>query len=144
MYNYYGLTSGFVIYLFTSIESFINQLIPDNYSFKKEQSKKTEIFNKSQIQEHLDFKTKITEVLPDVTKKNFFQKSTSSNQRIWNLKNFRDDIVHTKHEDNPLRYEKLIKTALNFDYNKTLESVAAFMNFYRKDYIIECGCGVDY
>jgi hypothetical protein len=145
MYNFYGQTCGFIIFLFTSIESFINQNIPDNYTFKKVSQKKTEIYNKAQIQEHLDFNTKLKEVLSDATGKNFFIKQTPSNQLIHNLKNLRDEIIHTKQAaDNPLRYDKLIKSLLTFDYTKTLESVATFMNFYTPNYIVECNCGVDY
>jgi len=144
MYNFFGYTSGFVIFLFTSIESFINQLIPDDYVFEKVTTRKTEQYNKSQIQENIDFKTKVVEVLPDITKKNFFKNQTPTNQMIWNLKEFRDSIVHTKHETNVLRYDNLIKKSLAFEYDKTLEAVTKFMNFYTPDYIVECGCGVNF
>ncbi len=144
IYHYFGTTSGFVIFLFTSIESFINQQIPDNFIFRKELNRKTEIYNKAQIQEFLDFRTKITEVLSQAKKKDFFHKQTPSSQVIWNLKNFRDDIIHTKTDISPLKYDKLIKTSLNFKYEKALKSVANFMNFYRSDYIVECECGADH
>lgn len=144
IYNYYGLTSGFVIFLFTSIESFINQLIPEDIVYKNELSKKTEVYNKVQIQEYLDFKTKITKVLKQATNKDFFLKQSSANQLIWNLKDFRDDIVHTKPEENPLQYQKLIKTSLNFKYDKALAAIATFMNYYKPNYIEECGCGSDF
>lgn len=144
IYEFYGETSGFVIFLFTSIESFINQTIPDNYVFKKEFSKKTELYNKRQIQESMDFRTKITEVLNEATGQSFFGNQTPTNQLIWNLKEFRDNIVHTKPKDTDLlKYENLIKTSLNFKYEETLHAVAKFMNFYKHDYIIECGCGAE-
>ncbi|WP_052592629.1 hypothetical protein [Aureispira sp. CCB-QB1] len=145
IYDYYGKTSGFTIFLFTSIESFINQMLPDNYIYKVSSKKRTELYNKQQIQVSLDFKTKISKVLEDITGKNFFKNSTSANSMIWNLKEFRDDIIHTKQEDNNmLRYEGLIKKSLNFKYDKALISVASFMNFYKKDYIVECNCGGDF
>lgn len=145
IYDYYGKTSGFAIFLFTSIESFINQMLPDNYIYKVSIKKRTEVYNKQQIQFYLDFKTKISKVLEEITGKNFFKNSTSANSMIWNLKEFRDDIIHTKQEDNNiLRYEGLIKRSLNFKYDKTLIAVASFMNFYRKGYIVECDCGGDF
>ncbi len=144
IYNFYSVTSGFVIYLFTSLESYINQLIPEDFVFKRELPKRTELYDKKQVQESLDFKTKITEVISDATGRNFFNNQTPTNQLIWNLKQFRDDIIHTKPDDNPLKYDKLIKTSLNFRYADTLDSVAKFMNFYKTDYIIECDCGVDF
>lgn len=144
IYNFYGTTSGFVIFLFTSMESFINQLIPDDFIFSKSSTRKTEIYNKAQIQEYLDFKTKITEVLKKASGKDFFNKQTSANQLIWNLKKFRDDIIHTKQESSILKYDTLIKTSLTFDYDKTLSAVATFMNFYKPNYIVECDCGKDF
>lgn len=145
IYEFYGLTTSFVIYLFTSIESFINQLIPDNYTFIRKLSTKTEMFDKKQIQNTIDFKTKITEVLKGATGKSFFINRTPTNQHIWNLKEFRDDIIHTKSKDeNMLGYDNLIKSSLNFNYESTLNSVAKFMNFFKDNYIIECNCGRDF
>ena len=144
IYNYFGLTSGFVIFLFTSIESFINQMIPDDFIYEDEQNKRTEIYNKNQIQEFLDFKTKITKVLNKATEKNFFSNQTPTNQLIWKLKEFRDDIIHTKQDENPLKYNNLIKKSLSFKYESSLLAVAKFMNHYKKDYIIECDCGEDF
>jgi len=141
IYHFYGLTSGFVIFLFTSIESFINQIVPDDFTFTKKLTKRTELYNKLQIHE-LDFTTKITEVLSQAKGKSFFTQSTPSNGRIWNLKDFRNEIIHTKPDESPLKYEKLIKKSLNFGYGETLDAVAKFMNFYKEDYILECKCGL--
>lgn len=144
IYNFYGVTSGFVIFLFTSIESFVNQLIPNDFEYRNKQKRKTEIFNKEQIQENIDFRTKLKSVLPQATNKDFFKHQTPTNDRIWKLKEFRDDIVHTKPDENPLKYDHLIKTSLNFKYEETLEAVAKFMNHYKPDYIVECDCGMDF
>lgn len=144
IYNYHGLISGFVIFLFTAIESFINQMIPDDYIYTDVQKHKTIIYNKTQLQEHVDFKTKITKVLAEITNKDFFRKSTPTNQQIWSLKKFRDDIIHTKQEEDLLRYQSIIKRSINYDYNKSLTSVAKLMNFYKDGYIVECDCESDF
>lgn len=144
VYSFFGATSGFIIFLFTSIESYINHLIPKGFEYSKTGTRKTETYNMKQIQEFLDFKTKIKDVLPLITGKDFFSKSTPANQLIWNLKDFRDEIIHTKANENPLKYEKLIKTSLNFKYEKTLMATATFMNFYKTDFILECDCGQDF
>jgi hypothetical protein len=136
IYAFFGVSSGYIIFLFASIESFINSIIPANYIFTKESKSKTEAFNQSQIQEFLDFNTKIRKVLTDITKKDFFKHQTRSTQMIWNLKDFRDSIIQKS-------YFNLLKNALDFKYDDTLESVATFMNFYKKDYIVECDCGSD-
>jgi hypothetical protein len=143
IYGYFGSMSVFVIMLFTSIESFINHLIPDGFEYRNITKNRTEIYSKYQIQENLNFKTKITKVLKEATGKDFFHSPTQATQHIWNLKNFRDDIVHTKHEENPNKYGKLLKLFLNFNYEQSLDAVAKFMNHYKKDYIEECGCGTN-
>src|SRR5690554_2194277 len=144
IYNYFGRTSGFVIFLFTAMESFINQMIPDDFRYENEMTRKTEIYNKLQIQESIDFKTKITKVLKAVSGKDFFQKSTPSNQLIYKLKDFRDEMIHTKDDGEIMKYDKLIDNALRFPYEKSLIAVAKFMNYYKPEYIVECGCGADF
>lgn len=143
IYAYFSVTSGFVIFLFTSIESFINSLVPEDYEFIRKLASKTEVFDQTQIQEYLDFKTKITEVLTDITKKDFFEIQTKSNQMIWSLKQFRDSIIHTKQDPTQSSYFELVKLTLDFKYNTALESVGEFMNFYKPGYIMECDCGSD-
>ncbi len=142
LYNYFTLTSGFVIYLFTAIESFINKSIPKDYIFNRKLNNRTELYNLSQIQEHIDFKTKITTILTEITGKDFFKKQDA--HRIWNLKEFRDQIVHTKKGETEIAYDSLVKRTLNFKYRDTLKTTADFMNYYEKDYIVECGCGKDF
>ena len=144
IYNYFGRTSGFIIFLFTAMESFINQMIPDNFKYENELLRKTETYNKLQIQENLDFKTKITKVLKAITGKDFFHNSTPANQLIYRLKDFRDEIIHTKDDGEIMKYDKLIENALRFPYSKSLVAVATFMNFYKPGYIIECECGADF
>ena len=145
LYHYYGFASNCIISLFTSIESFINHLIPDEKTFQKVLKNKTEIYTKSQIQESLNFNEKVKIVIPYFFDgKNFFKKANPTNELINNLKQLRDDIIHTKSESNFELQELLLRRVLNFKYDKTLEAVAKFMNFYKNDYVQECNCGNDY
>lgn len=144
MYNFYGATTGFIVFLFTAIESFINSIIPNEFVYVVDGKNKTELYNKSQIQDYIDFKTKLTKVLRASTGQDFFVKQTPANQLLFNLKEFRDDIIHTKADQNPLKYDRLIKISLSFRYTETLAAAAKFMNFYKPGYIIECECGMDF
>lgn len=144
LYSYFGEISAFVIFLFTSIESFINRSIPENYLYKEEQKAKTIIYNKNQAQQYLDFRTKLTKIMREVKGKCFFNRQTPTNQLIWKLKEFRDDIIHTKQSTDIFKYENLLKTSFSFSYEKALHAVAAMINFYEPDYIVECGCGADF
>jgi hypothetical protein len=144
IYNFHAVSSGQIIFLFTAIESFVNQMIDDSYVYKIDTGKKTESYSKEQIQNYVAFKDKITTILTQNTQKNFFGKTSSATERIWQLKKIRDRIIHTKQESHLLRYNELMRSLFNFKYEETLEAVATFMNFYRPNYIIECGCGKDF
>ena len=146
IYNYFGQTSQFVIFLFTSIESFINQMIPVNYTYQIESSRRTEVYNSEQIQRFISFNDKMKKVLPKCTDKNFFSKQTKNTQHIDNLKNFRDEIIHTKKDTkhSTLFYDSLVSKSLSFKYEETIRAVQMFMNFYKPDYVVECGCGEDF
>lgn len=145
IYRYYGFASSCVISLFTAIESFINHIIPNDKPYIKPLRHKTEIYTKEQVQKSISFDEKTKLVLPYFFEgKNYFKQPSASNQHIVNLKSLRDEIVHPKSEVTFQKQEELIKRLLNFKYDKTFESVASFMNFYEKDYITECDCGVDF
>lgn len=145
IYHYFGLTSQFIIFLFTSMESFINQMIPIDFKYEIERSNRTEIYDSDQIQRHLNFDEKLKKVLPKCTEKNFFTKQTKTTQLIENLKKFRNEIVHTKkdNKNSSLFYDTLVTKSLNFKYEETIKSVQKFMNFYKPDYVVECNCGKD-
>lgn len=144
IYNYFGICSSFVIMLFTSIESFINQHIPEDYVYERKLKNKTELFNKTQIQEHIDFNTKLFTILDLATKSNYFNKESPTKQNLLNLKELRDNIVHTKPDDTFFKYESILKKSLTHDFNKSIESVAKFMNHYKPGYVQECECGLDF
>lgn len=142
IYSFFGLVSGFVIYLFTSIESFINHQIPKGKSYIVKKPKKTESYDFNQIQ-FLSFDVKCKEVLPYFTNKNYFQRQTKNTQHIDELKKFRNSIVHTKFSEELVDYHDLIKKAITFNCLNKIKAVSNYMNFYRPGYIKECDCGKD-
>lgn len=146
IYNFFGLTSQFAIFLFTSIESFVNQMIPVDYNYKKVLNHKTEFFNSEQVQRYLSFNDKLKKVLPECSGKDFFKKQTPTTQHLDNLKKFRDEIVHTKKDmkNSNLFYDSIVTKSFSFKYEKTIKAVQTFMNFYKPDYVVECKCGSDF
>lgn len=144
LYDYFGTTCSTIINLFTTLESFINKLIPENYQYKRVSNKSTEIFDHSQILENIDFKTKVTSIIPEITGRDFFYKRSPTSQKIWNLKMFRDEIVHTKPEDKLLVYRDIVKKALTYNYDDAVWAVAKYLNYYKEKYVVECDCGEDF
>ena len=140
-YWYFSMVSNYVIFLFLSMEAFINKSIPNDIEYKNEKNK---LFNKQQIQRHIDFLEKIKCVLPKETKMNFAQEYSHKYGLIIKLKSFRDEIVHTKSYEgisSPNYYEQLYVTSLDFDFDKTLDAVKDFINYYQPNLIEECLCG---
>jgi hypothetical protein len=145
LYDYFGATSSFVILLFTAIEALMNRCIPNDYAYKRTTTKKTEVFNKKQIENHIPFDEKLNEVLSDATKKNFAKQHPKKYTHISNLKEFRNMIVHTKEAEGESTYDYVFKKALTFNYEETLDVVKDFCNFYTKsDFITECTCSFDW
>lgn len=143
LYEYFGFTSSFIILLFTAIEAYINRSIPHNFIYSKPDKRKTETYTKEQIERYLPFNEKRNDIVTLVTGKDFAKAHPQINIYIDNLKDFRDSIVHTKaSNDGHTPYDYLYKRALKFEYEKALNSIAAFMNFYHPTpgYIKECPC----
>lgn len=149
-YWYYSNASNFILFLFLSLEAFINKSIPDDFEYRRTiQNKKTELYDKLQIQRHIEFLKKIKKVIPQLPQfeeKNFVKDFTHKYELIKDLKNFRDEIVHTKSFEGIGTnnfYEGLYVTSLNFEYDKVLFAARDYINFHQENLIEECLCGND-
>lgn len=139
-YDFQGCASTCIICLFTAIECFINDIIPENFIYEIKNTRKTETYNKSQIQISISFTDKLTKVLPKALNKNFFLESTPTNFLIYNLRDLRNDIIHIKSDNTGQNNVDILKRLLNFRYDDTLVAVFKFFNFYKKGFIEECPC----
>lgn len=145
LYGYFGVTSSFIILLFTSVEALMNRCIPKDYTYKRVTSKKTELFTKKQIEQFIPFDEKLNFVLADATKKNYAAHHPKKYTHISNLKQFRNMIVHTKEAEGESTYDYVFKKALSFNYDETIDVVKDFCNFYTKpDFITECTCSFEW
>jgi hypothetical protein len=139
-YDYHGTASSCIISLFTSIECFINDIIPEEFEYKIESNKKTEIYTKSQIQYSISFNDKLTKVLPQALGINFFAKPNPTNVHIHNLRDLRNEIIHTKSDKTGRNHVEILKKLLNFNYDETFKATFKLLNFYREGFIEECPC----
>lgn len=144
LYHFYGTATSVIISLFTAIESFMNQILPEDKEYIDVRNNRKEVYNYNQIQEYISFNDKIKKVLPQFFGKNFYQNQNLTNQHITNLKELRDNIVHTKSDNKNEKQIDLFKKLLKFKYEETFESVRKLMNFYDNDYITDCDCGNDF
>lgn len=143
-YDYQGCASSCVICLFTAIECFVNDIIPEDFVYQIKSPRKTETYDKKQIQVSISFMDKLTQVLPSAFGISFFKNSTPTNNHIYNLRDLRNDIVHTKSDRSGKNNIEILKRLLNFKYDETLEATFKLFNFYRPGFIEECPCDKDW
>lgn len=144
LYKFYGLSTSCIVNLFTSIESFINHLLPDDKNYEWVKNNRTEIYNRDQIQLGISFMDKLKNVLPQFYGKNFFTKPTKANAHLINLKELRDSLIHTKSDTTFDTHIETFRKLLNFKYYETFEAVSLLFNFYKPGYMEPCPCNNDW
>lgn len=142
IYIYINYATTSLIMMFTSIESFLNSLIPENGSYK---NKKGVVHNKEKIERYIKFEEKILQVIPSFEKKIFYNnKNDFKRSPIGKLKNLRDEIIHTKSSFMYQKQSELIEQIMDFEFDKTLLEVKKYMNFYKLNYIENCPCNQNF
>lgn len=142
MYRYINYATTSLIMMFTSIESFLNSLIPEDGNYA---SKKKKVYSKEKIQRYIGFEEKILHVIPSFTNSSFYtNKNDFRRSFIGKLKILRDEIIHTKSSFMFQKQSELIKQLLDFEFDKTLLETKQFMNFYKSNYIENCPCKKDF
>jgi hypothetical protein len=144
-YWYFSMASSYAIFLFAALEAFVNKSIPPDFEYRREiQDKRAELFNRAQVQREIQFLEKVKSVLPQVKGKNFVSEFTHKFEYIKKLKEFRDEVAHTKSYDGgptANSYENLYVMSLEFEYEKTLLFMRDYINYYEPGLIEECNCG---
>lgn len=144
-YDFFGMTSSFVVLLMTALEAFVNQKIPIDYKYyKNEFDKFIKVYDSDQIQRWITLEEKIEQILNVISLKNFSKHYPNRYIFIKNLKELRDNIVHTKKGEGLETYSELFIKTLNFKFDNSIEAVRDFINYYEDSLIEPCNCGVDY
>lgn len=122
--------------LFTSLECYINSLIPEEYFYTNE---KQERINKSDIMKNTRFMDKINNVLPNIYNNPSFI-SITKDQNINLLEKTRDMLIHLKTDATGEHSKYILNTLLDFRYKECLNTVKNFMNYYKPNHIELCVC----
>lgn len=132
--EYFQETSEGVTLLSTTIEGFINQLLPDDIKLEINGAKK----NKDEI-EWLDITTKLRQLLPVLTGIDFQQTNPKDYANICLIIDLRNDLIHLKRsvKANITNYQTLFKRLVDFDHVACSESVYTFLNTIIPDYLTE-------
>jgi len=132
--EYLSRTIIAITFLMTSIEAFMNQLLPENVKLFVNGKN----LDKSKI-EWLDLDTKIKRVLPKIKKIHFHQTNQVDYSNIIELKKIRNNLVHLKTISlaNMTSYQALIETLLNFDFDKHSSSVRSLLDTIDPTLVVE-------
>ncbi len=137
--SFYACASVCAIFLFNSLESFVNLSIE---KCKGTLNKDGVELQKQQILLKSSFEEKAKNYLNQIFGKNFASQYGHKFEVILKLKELRDRATHVKTDsfETAETYQKLITNALNFDFKKAIEYSEEFINFYESGLIEVCNC----
>jgi len=133
-----------ILFMYNSIEAFINLLLPVDKEYIRVDKKNTSHFSHEQIQREISIEEKIKSVLPQFLGRSFQQDYGHKYDAIIKLKEMRDEIAHTKaYAQNNSRnfYRQIFTNLLNFNLDYALINTRDFINYFEPDMIEECDCG---
>jgi len=104
-FDYFELITTALIFAYNSIEAFINNFIPDGYTFTKPNGNK--VMDKIHIERSLPLTTKLKIIFSDI------YHTPNPEQETWwqnlaDLQELRDQTIHTKQHYSQIRYSKLL------------------------------------
>ncbi|RSK45265.1 hypothetical protein EI291_19330 [Hymenobacter rigui] len=131
--NFYVSFTSFVTHLYNSVESFMNYTIPKDYVDSVEIKVKgvKKFPDREDVQRWVKFKDKFDRILPSIHERKF-ESYTKETKLIYELKELRDSIMHTKFDvgSSATPYSPLFRAALSFEFVAALEAVEIFINYF--------------
>lgn len=126
--DFFKHNSSGVIFLTMTIESFINQLLPETHNDRA----------KSEM-EYDRLKDKISDLVQGITKIDFKKTNHEDYNRLCDLIELRNDLVHLKKasKENLTFYQSLMKRVLDFDCDKMANAVFEYVNTIIPQYFEE-------
>jgi hypothetical protein len=142
---FFQFASSYIIMLNSSLEAFINKTIHIDYTYttKGKKGKEKDI---NWILKSAFFSTKIEEIIPDCTGKNFTSEFPKKYDSIKELKKIRNELIHLspKTDISVTKYKEFYRKVIDFPYNESIYSVRDYINYHEENLIEECQCGQDF
>ncbi len=132
-YNHYiKYRAGSIIMLVSSLEAFLNHVIPNDFVYNTTRKNKPVQFDKTAIEStKVSFRDKLLDVIPQwLNTKTFWDNLSSEKESILGLYENRKNIIHlkTNAEDDFARYFDVIDKMLDFDILTAINSTITLMN----------------
>lgn len=135
LYKLFECAIKIPIFLYTALEAFSNQLIPEKYSYEiKRKGKKDRTLNREEIEQSISLKEKLSEILDRVY--NVQLKKDILWQVLGDIKNLRDELIHlkTRSQSAVKAYNHIYSKLVETDFDKWLESTIGIIKFYKPEY----------
>lgn len=137
--DYIKYRASSIIMLVSSLEAFLNHIIPNEFTYKAIRKEKSIEFRKKDIESpKITFREKLTEVIPQWLKDpNFWINNSDVKDKILKLYENRKNIIHlkTNSEDDFRRYFSVIDKMLDLDIFASVNATIKFMNLVSKDFV---------
>lgn len=131
IYDYIEIVQTCIVFSYTSLETFANLSIPDNYKYSMDVKTKgtIEVFDKIAIEKWLPLKKKLCEILVDI-----YEIEDITQSSFWShfvkLEQYRHDIIHQK----SIRRTTFYKEYFNRDIFDVCSCAEEIINFFHKQY----------
>lgn len=133
--DYIKYRSSSIIMLISSVEAFINHIIPNDFIYKTEKKELTKIEIEGRKVMFID---KLEKVIPQCIGNDLFWKShIEIKSKILELYENRKNLIHlkTNAEDDLTAYFSIIDKMLNLDIKQCIDCVINFMNLVKPNFI---------
>lgn len=128
-----------VISLVTSLEAFLNQLIPNDFVYEQIKNERIKKLNKKKIESpQVTFKEKLTDLINQfLEQENFSNNNKNTIGLITELYNLRREVIHlkTNSENEMGLYFKSIGKLLDIDLEKVIIATIEYMNLLKPNYV---------
>jgi len=137
--NYMKYRTSSIVMLVSSLEAFLNHIIPNDFIYKTKRKNKDIEFNKIDIESpRISFREKLVEVIPQYLRNIELNPNLKiENKAILELYENRRNLIHlkTNAEDDFTAYFNEIDKMLEFDLNNSLEKAISFMNKVKPEFV---------
>lgn len=130
IYNFIEHAQKAIIFSFTALETFINLSKPNNFIWKKTTSRKTEVYDKEQIERYISWKEKINLVVTDIYEVPQIKKMSFWSDLI-ELLDIRNRLIHIKSSDDT----EVLTDLLNKNIFKICLSSQDYINYISENMV---------
>lgn len=120
-----------IIMLISTLENFMNQVVPDNFVYEKSEKGEVKRYNHKEIENSVSFKEKLEKVLPQsINQKKFWSNKIKEFEILNQLYKHRKEFIHlkTKSKEEWRRYSDVFSYMLNFDILESIHTTINIMN----------------